>query len=192
MTTGPTDEESTTAAGGPGGMPLALRLSEGLGPNATTLRVLREGELMGAYMEYDRHADKTLHPADYLLRLLAAVSAATVGANAPAAAELDAMRAEIAELDALREKLAGILSRTAAALRGPEPPLTRWSWHDLPERAAAAIAAIDLMQRTAHHLAAGRLHDSDCAMHSAPAYPAGECDCGALGPNVRAKRATAV
>lgn len=31
MTTGPTDEESTTAAGGPGGMPLALRLSEGLG-----------------------------------------------------------------------------------------------------------------------------------------------------------------
>ena len=32
MTTGPTDEESTTAAGGPGGMPLALRLSEGLGP----------------------------------------------------------------------------------------------------------------------------------------------------------------
>ena len=34
MTTGPTDEESTTAAGGPGGMPLALRLSEGLGLRA--------------------------------------------------------------------------------------------------------------------------------------------------------------
>jgi hypothetical protein len=31
MTTGTTDEESTTAAGGPGGVPLALRLSEGLG-----------------------------------------------------------------------------------------------------------------------------------------------------------------
>lgn len=31
MTTGPTDEESTNAAGGPGGMPLALRLSEVLG-----------------------------------------------------------------------------------------------------------------------------------------------------------------
>jgi hypothetical protein len=96
------------------------------------------------------------------------------------------MRAEIAELDALRDKLAGILSRTAVALRGPEPPLTRWSWHDLPERAAAAIAAIDLMQRTAQHLAAGRPHDSDCAMHNAPAYPAGECDCGALGPNAQA------
>ena len=34
MTTGPTDVKVTTAAGGPDGMPLALRLSEGLGPNA--------------------------------------------------------------------------------------------------------------------------------------------------------------
>ena len=32
MTTGPTDVKVTTAAGGPDGMPLALRLSEGLGP----------------------------------------------------------------------------------------------------------------------------------------------------------------
>ncbi len=31
MTTGPTDVKVTTTAGGPGGMPLALRLSEGLG-----------------------------------------------------------------------------------------------------------------------------------------------------------------
>ena len=98
-------------------------------------------------------------------------------------AEAHRLHAEVAELDALRDKLAGILSRTAVALRGPEPPLTRWSWHDLPERAAAAIAAIDLMQRTAQDLAAGSAHDSDCAMHNAPAYPAGECDCGALGPN---------
>lgn len=54
--------------------------------------------------------------------------------------------AEIAELDALRDRLSGILNRTAVALRGPEPPLTRWSWHDLPERAAAAIAAIALVR----------------------------------------------
>lgn len=107
-----------------------------------------------------------------------------LGNEAEAAAdEIARLSAEVAELDALRDKLADILSRTAVALRGPEPPLTRWSWHDLPERAAAAIAAIDLMQRTAQHLAASRAHDSDCAMHNAPAYPAGECDCGALGPN---------
>jgi len=63
--------------------------------------------------------------------------------------EVERLRAEVAELDELREKMAGILSRTAVALRGPEPPLTRWSWHDLPERSAAAIAAIDVMQRAA-------------------------------------------
>ena len=56
MTTGPTDEESTTAAGGPGGMPLALRLSEGLGPNAAAARM---------YARYDsvlqqRRAGRTL------------------------------------------------------------------------------------------------------------------------------------
>lgn len=63
--------------------------------------------------------------------------------------EVERLRAEVAESDELREKMADILSRTAVALRGPEPPLTRWGWHDLPERAAAAIAAIDVMQRAA-------------------------------------------
>lgn len=64
-------------------------------------------------------------------------------------AEIEALRVELREADALRERMADLLHRTAVALRGPEPPLTRWSWHDLPERAAAAIAAIDVMQRAA-------------------------------------------
>jgi hypothetical protein len=59
---------------------------------------------------------------------------------------LQAAIAEIAELDALRDRLVGILSRTAIALRGPEPPLTRWSWHDLPERAEAAIAEVERLR----------------------------------------------
>ena len=77
-----------------------------------------------------------------------------------AAAEIDRLRARVAELeaeraddDALRERMSDILKRTAIALRGPEPPLTAWSWHDLPERAAAAIASIDLFQRVAHNRA---------------------------------------
>lgn len=77
-----------------------------------------------------------------------------------AAAEIARLRARVAELeaerdddDALRERMSDILKRTAIALRGPEPPLTAWSWHDLPERAAAAIASIDLFQRVAHNLA---------------------------------------
>ena len=60
---------------------------------------------------------------------------------------------EIQELQALSGRLSDLLSRTAVALRGPEPPLTRWRWHDLPERAAAAVAAIDVMQRAAKHAA---------------------------------------
>lgn len=78
--------------------------------------------------------------------------------------ERDELRARVAELeaerdddDALRERMADILKRTAIALRGPEPPLTAWSWHDLPERAAAAIASIDLFQRVAHNLADPRV-----------------------------------
>lgn len=74
--------------------------------------------------------------------------------------EVERLRARVAELeaeraddDALRERMSDILKRTAIALRGPEPPLTAWSWHDLPERAAAAIASIDLFQRVAHNLA---------------------------------------
>lgn len=56
-------------------------------------------------------------------------------------AEVEELRRDLAENEALRERMADLLRRTAAALRGPEPPLTLWSWHDLPERAAAAAAA---------------------------------------------------
>lgn len=64
-------------------------------------------------------------------------------------ARADALQAELTESDALRERLAELLKQTAVALRGEPPPLTSWSWHDVPERAAAAIAAIDVMQRAA-------------------------------------------
>jgi hypothetical protein len=60
--------------------------------------------------------------------------------------ELAALRAEVAELDSLRDTLGDLLTRTAVALRGPQPPMGLHSWHDLPERAAATIAAIALVQ----------------------------------------------
>ena len=68
-------------------------------------------------------------------------NAQRAGLFARAAAEVEELRRDLAENAALRERMADLLSRTAVALRGPEPPLTRWSWHDLPERAAAAVAA---------------------------------------------------
>ena len=39
---------------------------------------LSEGALMGVYMEFDRHADKTWPPAEYLLRFAAAVQDAVL------------------------------------------------------------------------------------------------------------------
>lgn len=47
------------------------------------------------------------------------------------------LEAEVAELRDLADRHADLLSRTAIAIRGPEPDLTRWSHHDLPELAAA-------------------------------------------------------
>ncbi len=55
--------------------------------------------------------------------------------------EVAALRAEVEECDQLRERMADILTRTANALRGDPGPDTAWSWHDLPELAAAAVAA---------------------------------------------------
>ncbi len=92
--------------------------------------------------------------------------------QACAVVERDKLRAEVA--DALRDKLAGILSRTAVALRGPEPPLTSWSWHDLPERAEAAIAAIALVQ------AAERQRAADIVRNAASAHGLCCADCVAL------------
>ena len=46
---------------------------------------------------------------------------------------------ELSEEAALREKLTDILTRTAIALKGPEPDNMMWSWHDLPELAEKAM-----------------------------------------------------
>lgn len=65
------------------------------------------------------------------------------------AGQLGELQAEAKELDALRGKLADILSRTAIALRGPEPELTLWGWYDLPERVEALKARLEEAERDA-------------------------------------------
>ena len=47
------------------------------------------------------------------------------------------LEAEAAELRDLADRQADLLSRTAVAIRGPEPDLARRSHHDLPYLAAA-------------------------------------------------------
>jgi len=84
--------------------------------------------------------------------MLSSVSGYTTPLYASApdlAAEVERLRAESDDDEATRAMMADILSRTAVALRGPEPEGTRWGWSHLPERVAAAIAAIDVMQKAA-------------------------------------------
>lgn len=51
---------------------------------------------------------------------------------------IDKLAEEIEDMRALCDKLSDILTRTVNVLRGEPPPLTLWSWHDLPELASAA------------------------------------------------------
>lgn len=71
-----------------------------------------------------------------------------------ALAQLATARAEAAEDEALRERMADLLTRTAAAIRGEPEPLARHTWHDLPERAGAAMAALAGALKAARDLAA--------------------------------------
>ena len=100
------------------------------------------GSWKDCVLKYDR---APFEAADEIERLRAALAAQ---------AEAHAAEGGSAESEQLRETMADILSRTAVALRGTPPPRRRWGWHDLPERAAAAIAAIDVMQRAAKSAAA--------------------------------------
>ena len=74
---------------------------------------------------------------------------------AKARAALDASQGQVKQLEAevaeLRD-LADILSRTSVAIRGPEPDLTRWSHHDLPELAAAMRKQRDICASAANKI----------------------------------------
>lgn len=128
--------------------------------NALMLENIRDEPIFGAAIDAAlvRELDVALNGAEgaapqaSLCDIVSQVSAAARGGG-PVLKRVAELEAERADDDALRERMSDILKRTAIALRGPEPPLTAWSWHDLPERAAAAIASIDLFQRVAHNLA---------------------------------------
>lgn len=62
------------------------------------------------------------------------------------------LEAENAENDEIREVLAGLLRRTAVALKGPEPPLKSWSWHDLPELVEAMKQRAETAEAETDHL----------------------------------------
>src|SRR5690606_30045732 len=48
-------------------------------------------------------------------------------------AEVEALRAELDESCAVGDKLARLLEETAIVIKGPEPDMTKWSYHDIPD-----------------------------------------------------------
>jgi hypothetical protein len=50
----------------------------------------------------------------------------------------------------LRQRLADLLTGVAKAFRGDPPPLTLWSWHDLPALAGACVGALRMVQVVAN------------------------------------------
>jgi hypothetical protein len=66
--------------------------------------------------------------------------------------EIARLRADLAEEDAIRERLAQLCAGAIVAIRGPEPKLTRWGYHDLPERVAAIVAERDALAKRVKEL----------------------------------------
>jgi hypothetical protein len=55
-------------------------------------------------------------------------------------AQIEQAKEDEDESVAVIDKLSKLLAAAIVALRGPEPPLTQWSYHDIPERIAALAA----------------------------------------------------
>lgn len=54
--------------------------------------------------------------------------------------EIEALRAELDESCAVGDKLARLLAETAIVVKGPEPDMTQWSYHDIPDGVRAIQA----------------------------------------------------
>lgn len=87
---------------------------------------------------------------------------------------------ELALSQAICEKLSARLDAIAiaVAVNGPEPPLVKWSFHDLPEKVAAVSRR--LAQVTSALEKYGQ-HTADCATRTELQFDTGRmgvCDCG--------------
>jgi len=83
-------------------------------------------------------------------------------ATAAKDAEIEALRAEVEESDAVVDKLARVLAETAIVIKGPEPDMTKWSYHDIPDSVRAIQARAE---RLAEELRAARRALAFAAQH---------------------------
>lgn len=140
----------------------AIALSDELSSAVRVYQQVSEDEAGG----YCSPEDEMMDRAAEMLRRIPSIEAArqsavlnwekTESLLATVRRERDELKADYAESEAIRKKLADLLHRTAIALRGPEPELTRWSLHDLPELAAEVVSARNAALAQAEHYMAER------------------------------------
>lgn len=107
---------------------------------------------------------------------------------AAAQQEVERLRESESESESVRAKMADLLSRTAIALNGPEPELTMWSWHDLPEKADAALRAIAAVRDDATVEAMAEAISENACSHVYPQWD----DCHECEAVARAAHAAAL
>ncbi len=83
--------------------------------------------------------------------------------------QIEQLRAELDAVTDLRSQMTIILHRIGVALYGEEPDIGWWSWHDLPERAAAERAEIKRLRAEVRGFQAEsgcwqRWHDAERAL----------------------------
>src|SRR3972149_986633 len=84
------------------------------------------------------------HPDKSHAEIAAEIDRATQTAAAtPPDAQIDAE-----EDSALIQQLGNLRAGGATALKGPEPAVTRWSYHDLPEIAAKTMIELEIYRQT--------------------------------------------
>lgn len=71
--------------------------------------------------------------------------------------QVESLTVEVEEESHIQGRMAQLLAGAIVAIRGPEPELTRWGYHDLPERVRDVVA-----QRDALLVAAKKYFDGYC------------------------------
>lgn len=96
-------------------------------------------------------------------------------------AEVEALKSADEESCAVVDKLARLLAEIAVTLKGPEPDMTRWSYHDLPQ----LVSEMKGRSEKAESALAGRREDAEryrwLRSPTAPGYlhfPGGEMEDG--------------
>lgn len=83
-------------------------------------------------------------------------------------AQVESLTAEVEEESHIQGRMAQLLAGAIVAIRGPEPELTRWGYHDLPERVRDVVTQRDALLAAAKlfvvYADTGVSDDDDTAM----------------------------